>query len=511
MQIALERSEGNKATVVPILLRPFLWKDSSLANLKPLPENGEAVTSGKWHSKDEAFESIVKSLRNIINKRYEQKTKKETIRKRVFHPIQTGKKRRMREKAYSIISGFLLLFVTLLGLHNWRMLTDAHETNSFLYNSLRENLKLAANRGDLVRAEQIMREFNSYYSKLKVRNEGHFKNKTEALIWHYQGFILLKKDESEKSLEVFTKAVNARRNLAVNKQIESVVELGSSLVYQGVAYQHQGDYDLALNLYNESVSLLREAAQSHPERNAVNRIYYLGMFRQARIARLKGDGCVLPREKEAHYIESYNHLNKCRDLVENQIALSKGKDSSTWYYHYGFVLSSLGRLEIKLRNIENAEALFMEASKHRNDMANKDSGNTNFSTAFAESVADQATLAFVKQDFDAALKYSEEATKKHHDNIEKNKRSIIHKNEQVLVTAQILKILGRDKEADRLLLGVIEDIDRIAGGHSKDIWLIYAEACMMSNSDCAKLDKVMRRINKKGIATERICNLKQGF
>jgi TIR domain-containing protein len=61
---AMERHDEGHATVVPILLRPVAWQDSPCGMLKPLPENGQPITSQR--DRDHALYSVVEGLRSLI-------------------------------------------------------------------------------------------------------------------------------------------------------------------------------------------------------------------------------------------------------------------------------------------------------------------------------------------------------------------------------------------------------------------------------------------------------------
>src|SRR5579859_2656706 len=55
MKRALERHEAEKASVIPIILRPLSWEDASFAKLQVLPTDAKPVTSEAWYTQDEAF------------------------------------------------------------------------------------------------------------------------------------------------------------------------------------------------------------------------------------------------------------------------------------------------------------------------------------------------------------------------------------------------------------------------------------------------------------------------
>ena len=64
MERALERHAIGEARVIPILLRPVLWKDTPFSTLQVLPRNGNPVTN--WHNRDEAFFEIATEIRSVI-------------------------------------------------------------------------------------------------------------------------------------------------------------------------------------------------------------------------------------------------------------------------------------------------------------------------------------------------------------------------------------------------------------------------------------------------------------
>jgi len=60
MERALERHEVEKASVIPIILRPVLWEDAPFAKLHVLPTDAKPVTSKAWHTQDYAFSILCK-------------------------------------------------------------------------------------------------------------------------------------------------------------------------------------------------------------------------------------------------------------------------------------------------------------------------------------------------------------------------------------------------------------------------------------------------------------------
>lgn len=58
---ALERQDAGEAQVIPIILRPADWSDTSLSKLQVLPKNGKPITG--WGNRDEAFLNVIEGIR----------------------------------------------------------------------------------------------------------------------------------------------------------------------------------------------------------------------------------------------------------------------------------------------------------------------------------------------------------------------------------------------------------------------------------------------------------------
>ena len=70
---ALERHQKGESVVVPVILKPCGWKETPLATLQALPQNGKSVTT--WGNKDEAYQSIYDGLKDVIKKRQDKKSR----------------------------------------------------------------------------------------------------------------------------------------------------------------------------------------------------------------------------------------------------------------------------------------------------------------------------------------------------------------------------------------------------------------------------------------------------
>src|SRR6266487_85143 len=64
MELAIQRHDVNQARVLPIILRPVDWKGAPFAKIQALPTDAKAVT--RWPTLDDAFEDVVKGIRNAI-------------------------------------------------------------------------------------------------------------------------------------------------------------------------------------------------------------------------------------------------------------------------------------------------------------------------------------------------------------------------------------------------------------------------------------------------------------
>jgi replicative DNA helicase len=64
MQRALERHEGGRTKVIPIIIRPVDWQESPIGQLQALPKDAVPITS--WLNQDEAWLDVAKGVRRVI-------------------------------------------------------------------------------------------------------------------------------------------------------------------------------------------------------------------------------------------------------------------------------------------------------------------------------------------------------------------------------------------------------------------------------------------------------------
>ena len=65
MARAIERHDAGSARVVPIIIKPCLWKGAPFAKLQALPRKGRAVT--RWRNRDEAWENVAEGLERAMD------------------------------------------------------------------------------------------------------------------------------------------------------------------------------------------------------------------------------------------------------------------------------------------------------------------------------------------------------------------------------------------------------------------------------------------------------------
>lgn len=69
---AMERHEANQACVIPVILRPVDWQDAPFAKLQAFPTNAKPVT--EWENQDAAFVSVVKGIREAVDRLMQEET-----------------------------------------------------------------------------------------------------------------------------------------------------------------------------------------------------------------------------------------------------------------------------------------------------------------------------------------------------------------------------------------------------------------------------------------------------
>lgn len=87
MKRALEKHEAGESRVIPIILRPVLWKETPFAGLNPLPRDARPVVGGSWENIDEAWVHVVQNIESICQDIPSLK-KRSSARIRDFYSVQ---------------------------------------------------------------------------------------------------------------------------------------------------------------------------------------------------------------------------------------------------------------------------------------------------------------------------------------------------------------------------------------------------------------------------------------
>src|SRR3989442_1613000 len=64
---AMERYTAGEVQVIPVILRPVMWKSSAFGKLSPLPKDGKPVTSSNWSNHDEAWIDVAEGVQKAID------------------------------------------------------------------------------------------------------------------------------------------------------------------------------------------------------------------------------------------------------------------------------------------------------------------------------------------------------------------------------------------------------------------------------------------------------------
>lgn len=64
---AMERYRRGEIQIIPIILRPADWRETSFGKLQPLPEGGKPVIDSGWETQDHAFLNVVHGIRRVLD------------------------------------------------------------------------------------------------------------------------------------------------------------------------------------------------------------------------------------------------------------------------------------------------------------------------------------------------------------------------------------------------------------------------------------------------------------
>src|SRR5258708_2677333 len=68
LQRAMKRHEVGEVHVIPIILRPVIWKNMLFGHLEALPTDAKPITSCLWHNLDEALFDVAQGIEKLIHK-----------------------------------------------------------------------------------------------------------------------------------------------------------------------------------------------------------------------------------------------------------------------------------------------------------------------------------------------------------------------------------------------------------------------------------------------------------
>ena len=68
MMRAMERHKAGEAQVVPIILRPVLWKHAPFGILQALPTDAQPIIGSTWHNQDEALLDVANGIQKIVQR-----------------------------------------------------------------------------------------------------------------------------------------------------------------------------------------------------------------------------------------------------------------------------------------------------------------------------------------------------------------------------------------------------------------------------------------------------------
>ncbi len=77
MMRAMERHKAGEAQVVPIILRPVLWKHAPFGILQALPTDARPVIGSTWHNQDEALLDVANGIQKVVQRFLQREEQKE--------------------------------------------------------------------------------------------------------------------------------------------------------------------------------------------------------------------------------------------------------------------------------------------------------------------------------------------------------------------------------------------------------------------------------------------------
>src|SRR5215217_224888 len=83
---AIERHERGEARVIPIIVRPALWKGTVLDRLQALPKDAKPIT--RWPDRDEAWLDVAEGIRKAVEKLLFERQQRVTTKERYREAVE---------------------------------------------------------------------------------------------------------------------------------------------------------------------------------------------------------------------------------------------------------------------------------------------------------------------------------------------------------------------------------------------------------------------------------------
>jgi tetratricopeptide (TPR) repeat protein len=318
MQRAMQRHECGEAHVIPVLLRPILWKDAPFAKLQALPRNGKPITDRSWHTEDDALLDVAEQISTVVKVLRVQNTLEEA------DSLSTTQR---YEEALVLYNQVTLLEPnsalaqlrkgeTLLALERYEESLAAFDQAVHIDQTI-ANVHFyeekALTLSKLLRFEECLTAFDealrldprsvhSYTEKAQILLQLHFYSEALATYeqltqldpnnaehYHYQGDILVELGRFPQALEAYEQAIRIDPKEAIYyaklgtllsdfNRYEEALNAYEQAIHleptQAEYNQKRGDLFVKLKRYEEALQSYKECMRTNPD---VNPHCYHGM------------------------------------------------------------------------------------------------------------------------------------------------------------------------------------------------------------------------------------------
>ena len=154
MRSAMERYDRGEVRLIPIIARHCMWKETPFGKIQALPANAEPIVSPKWQSQDEAFTSVVRGIRQVVE------ALTQSSQQRDIQDVLTGfqlESQPTKEDLTrrTVVLGLVALGIAAIGVGGWVLASSSHwhiplvPTNSSATPTLLPGTTLLTYRGHL--------------------------------------------------------------------------------------------------------------------------------------------------------------------------------------------------------------------------------------------------------------------------------------------------------------------------------------------------------------------------